>query len=191
MQSLPTCIRIWCTACGGKQPLCSRHFDLLKTLPQPWWHSVRCKSLIYVYTSVCRKARVSVCARTQMSASLYNTIVHGHLQNTAALAAPPTHTRTQIPADQNTALHQIHWKACLLMIWCEDNRRLDRKRKREVRGEDGRGGEAIWEWQTTAGFFFFIIIICRCKGARWDNWPPKLKAQHAFLMSPHCCSFNI
>lgn len=62
----------------------------------------------------------------------------------------------------------------------------ERERKREVRGESGGGSEAIGEWPT-AGFF----IISHCEGARWDNWSPKLNAQHAFLMSSHCCSFNI
>lgn len=55
-----------------------------------------------------------------------------------------------------------------------------------MRGESGSDSEAIGEWPTAGAF-----IICHCKGARWDNWPPKLNVQHAFLMSPHCCLFNI
>lgn len=191
MQSLPTCIHIWCSACGGKQLRCSRRSVLLETLlsqsMMAW--CVLEQSHLYIYTwGVCVCVFVCVCA--QMSASLCNTIVRCHLQSAAVLAAPPP--RTQIPADQNTALHQIQWKACLLMIWCEDNRRLDREmkreggRKREVRGESGWGSEATGEWPTAGAFISAIV-----EGARWDNWSPKLNAQHAFLMSPHCCSFNI
>lgn len=51
----------------------------------------------------------------------------------------------------------------------------------------GEGGEAIRETQAAGACF----IISPCNGSRWDNWPPKLNAQHAFLMSPHCCTFNI
>ncbi len=60
------------------------------------------------------------------------------------------------------------------------------ERERKVRGESGGGSEAIREWPTAGTF-----IISYCKEARWDNWSPKLNVQHAFLMRPHCCSFNI
>lgn len=50
-----------------------------------------------------------------------------------------------------------------------------------------KAAEAIQGTQAAGACF----IISHCNGSRWDNWPPKLNAQHAFLMSPHCCTSNI
>lgn len=151
-------------------------------------HNVNSNSPIYMFT---QRERVSVFA------CVCNTIVHCHLQSNPPHPPPHTHTNTQIPTDQNHALHQIQRKACLLMIWCDDNRRLEwdikgegyRERRREVTGESGRGsGGEIGEWPTAGAF---IISYCSIVGARWDNCPLTLNTQHAFLMSTNCCQFNI
>lgn len=116
MQLLPTCIHIWCTACGGKQPLCSRRSPLLKTLLS---ESMMAHALFYMFThmrpcvcvcdSVPQGVRSCLCICTQMSASLSNTIVHCHLQSTAALENLHTHTHTRIQrkSQQIKTLHSI------------------------------------------------------------------------------------
>lgn len=157
-----------------------------------WWHNVSStKNLIYTHVGPFMSMFLSACVLKCLPLSL--SVLPLSIATCRAQQHYPAFKYTQIPTDQNTALHQIQWKACLLMIRCEDNRRLDwemekgrGRRKREVRGESGWGSEAVGEWSTAGAF-----IISHCKGARWDNWSPKLNAQHAFLMSPHCCSFNI
>lgn len=142
--------------------------------------------LIYMFTwaHVCVRERewelgcicffLSVC--TQMSASLCNTIVHCHLQWY-------THTHK---SQQIKTLHSIKSSEKPVYWWSgvkTTGSRTGRWRKGEVRVVEQW---IVREWPTAGTF-----IISHCKEARWDNWSPKLNAQHAFLMSPHWCSFNI
>lgn len=170
MQLLPTRIHIWCTVCDGKQPLCSRRSDLLKTLlSKSRMCTVTGSSILFTHMSlyVFRVCHVVVCfclSHARMSASLWYYCPLPPAESSSI--RKPTYVHAQIPTDQNTALHQIQWKACSLMIWCEDNRRLEREmetgergreRKGEVRGESGWGSEAIGEWPTAGALLSAIV----------------------------------
>lgn len=191
MQSLPTCIHIWCSACGGKQLRCSRRSVLLETLlsqsMMAW--CVLEQSHLYIYTwGVCVCVFVCVCA--QMSASLCNTIVRCHLQSAAVLAAPPPAHKSQ----QIKTLHSIKSSEKPVYWWSGVKTTggwTGRWRERE--GERERWGVRVAEAarQPGSGRLQGLLLSAIVEGARWDNWSPKLNAQHAFLMSPHCCSFNI
>lgn len=70
MQLLPTCVCIWCTACGGKQPPCHRRSDLLKALlsesTMATTRTLTVSSTVYVYT--CEPVHVCVCVHACMCA---------------------------------------------------------------------------------------------------------------------------
>lgn len=154
-----------------------------------WWHDVCWNSLIYIFThEVCVCVFVCVCA--QMSASLCNTIVRCHLQSAAVLAAPPPAHKSQ----QIKTLHSIKSSEKPVYWWSGVKTTggwTGRWRERE--GERERWGVRVAEAarQPGSGRLQGLLLSAIVEGARWDNWSPKLNAQHAFLMSPHCCSFNI
>lgn len=172
MQLLPTCIHflmqsMWRKAASVLQVLWSSP-DTPVRKHDGTMCALTASSIVHVYT------RVYVCHEHSC-----NTTVHRHLHSVAALEdthLPPNPNTHK--SQQNTASPQIQWKACLLTI------------SAKTTGCWSGGVDHGWcseTISTTAGAF----IISHCKGARWDNWSPKLNVQHAFLMSLHRCSFNI
>lgn len=149
MQSLPTCIHIWCSACGGKQLRCSRRSVLLETLlsqsMMAW--CVLEQSHLYIYTwGVCVCVFVCVCA--QMSASLCNTIVRCHLQSAAVLAAPPPPTPHTNPSRSKHCTPSNPVKSLFTddLVW----RQQAAGPGDEERGREKERGEG-WEWLRQRG----------------------------------------
>lgn len=177
----------------AKQPLCFRHPHLLKTLLSEIVMTQRglWQSQLYAYTCVgfvrVRGFFIRPCV-FKMSAFHCNTIILWHLQS--AVAAPEhtqTHKSWQIktPHSFKSSEKPVYWwSGSKTTGGCTEGAGRE---KRGVIGEGSWGGQAIRGTQAAGACF----IISHCNGSRWDNWPPKLNAQHVFLMSPHCCTFNI
>lgn len=181
----------------AKQPLCFRHPHLLKTLLSEIVMTQRglWQSQLYAYTCV-GHVRVWGCFFP----------VHAYLKclpftviqlssGTCRVQWRPLNTHRHTCGDKSWQIKTPHsFKSCEKPVYWWSGLKTTggctegvEREKREVIGEGSWGAEAIRGTQAAGACF----IISHCNGSRWDNWPPKLNAQHAFLMSPHCCTFNI